>query len=144
MLLFRSRFAHGSFKYESFLNRSIWPIVGTLTSPTTLGQSGLGSISNEEVHHRLEPHHQMHFSVIPKTPLLLLVGGGGLTPLLGIQLVYTKPHWQICINLISLFSMKSLLCIPFSDLVSFSLMITLFLFIKHFVRLAWIKSFAIF
>ena len=35
--------------YEWFLNRSIWPIDGTLTGITTLGQSGPGSNGNEGV-----------------------------------------------------------------------------------------------
>ena len=45
---------------------------GTLTSTTTLGQSGPGSNSNERVLHipqtpKLEHHQQMQFNVIPRT-----------------------------------------------------------------------------
>ena len=34
-------------KYEYFLNRSIWPMDGTLTRTTTPDQSGPGSNGNE-------------------------------------------------------------------------------------------------
>ena len=54
------------------MNSTIWPIDGTLTGTTTLGQSGHESNGNEGVHHipqtsRLELHHQMQFNVILKT-----------------------------------------------------------------------------
>ena len=39
------------FKYSKWLNSSIWPIDGTVTGTTTLGQSGPGSNSNEGVFH---------------------------------------------------------------------------------------------
>ena len=53
------------------LNSPIWPINETLTGTTILGQSGHENNVNEEVLHipqtpRLEPHHQMQFSVIPR------------------------------------------------------------------------------
>ena len=36
-----------SFKYRKWLDSSIWPILGTLASSTTPGQSGPGSNGNE-------------------------------------------------------------------------------------------------
>ena len=42
-------FAHGLIEYESFLNRSIRPIDGTLTGTNILGQSGPRSNGNEGV-----------------------------------------------------------------------------------------------
>ena len=39
---------------SKWLNNSIWPIDETLTSTTTLGQSGPGSNSNEEVLNTLQ------------------------------------------------------------------------------------------
>ena len=52
------------FKYSKWLNSSIWPIDGSLTGTTTLGQSGPGSNGNEGVLHipqtpRLELHYLM-------------------------------------------------------------------------------------
>ena len=43
--------AHGHIKYECFLNGCFWPIVGILTSSSTLGQSGPGSNGNEVAFH---------------------------------------------------------------------------------------------
>ena len=68
-------------KYESFLNRSIWPIDKTLKGSPTPGQSGPGSNGNEEVLYTsiapgLEPHPQMQFSAIPW--ISLSIWGGGL------------------------------------------------------------------
>ena len=50
-------------------NLLIGPIGETLTDTTILGQSGLESNGNKGVFHTLElkPHHQMQFSVIPRT-----------------------------------------------------------------------------
>ena len=56
----------------------------TLTSTTTLNQSGPGSNGNERVVHTptdLEPHHQILFSVQSKTPLFFGGWRVGLTPL---------------------------------------------------------------
>ena len=46
------------------MNKSIWPIDGTLTDTTTPDQSGPGRNGNKGVFHTpkdpgLEPHHQM-------------------------------------------------------------------------------------
>ena len=41
-------------EYILFLNRSIWPIDGTLICTTTQAQSGSGSNGNEEVLHTLQ------------------------------------------------------------------------------------------
>ena len=54
------------------MNSSFKLIDGTLTGTTTPGPSELEYNSNEGVHHipqtpRLEPHHQMQFTVISKT-----------------------------------------------------------------------------
>ena len=60
-------FAHGPTEYELFLNRSIRPIDRSITDTTNLDQSGTGSNENERVHSRslkLEPYHQMQFSVM--------------------------------------------------------------------------------
>ena len=48
---------------------------GTLTVTTSLSQSGSGSNGNEWAPHfpqvpELEPHHEMQFSVIHRTPFL--------------------------------------------------------------------------
>ena len=43
--------SHIPLQYEWFLNRPIWPINGTLTDPTTQGQSEPGSNGNERVLH---------------------------------------------------------------------------------------------
>ena len=54
-----------------WLNSSFLSIDETLTGTTTPGQSGPENDSNEGVHNilqtpRLEPHHQMQFSVTPR------------------------------------------------------------------------------
>ena len=57
-------------------NSSIWPIDRTLSSATTQGLRGPGSNGNEGVLRipqtlaLLEPHHQFHFNVILKTPVM--------------------------------------------------------------------------
>ena len=57
---------------------------GSLTCTTNPSQSGSGSNGNEEVLHipeklkKLEPHHQMLFSVIPRT---VIGGERGVLPL---------------------------------------------------------------
>ena len=73
---------------QIIFKHSYFTIDGTLTSTTTLGQSGPGSNSNEEysTFHKaagLEPHYQMQFRVIP-------LFSGSLTSLQGIQSAYTK------------------------------------------------------
>ena len=40
-----------SFKHKKWLDISVWPIDGTLTGTTTLGQGGPGSNGNEGVLH---------------------------------------------------------------------------------------------
>ena len=57
--------------YYKWFSCSIWPLDGGLTGTTTPVQSGLESNANEGVLHipqtpRLEPHHQIQFSVIPR------------------------------------------------------------------------------
>ena len=58
------------------LNRSICPLNGSITHSITLGKDIPGSNSKEREHSTLlrspvlEPHHQMQFSVIQRTPLL--------------------------------------------------------------------------
>ena len=42
--------------FNKWLNDSIWPIDGTLTSTTTLGQNEAGSNGNERVHHNLQSY----------------------------------------------------------------------------------------
>ena len=49
------------------MNSYIWPIHGTPTGTTAPSQSGLESNGNLPQTPRLEPHHQMHFNVIPRT-----------------------------------------------------------------------------
>ena len=68
--------------YEVFLsntnksaNRSIWPIDGTLTGTTTLGQSGSGSNGNERVLSRSP--------ISSHTQDTLFLEGKGLTPTAG-------------------------------------------------------------
>ena len=60
------------FKYKKWLNISIWPIAGTTIGTITPVQSGFGSNGNDWVLHipkaaGLEPHHQLQFTVIPRT-----------------------------------------------------------------------------
>ena len=38
LLLLKNLFTHGPIDYEKSLNKSIWPVDGTLTGTTTLGQ----------------------------------------------------------------------------------------------------------
>ena len=59
-------------------------IDGTLTDTTTSGHSEPGNNGNEGVCHtpkflKLEPHHEVWFSVIPRTThFFFVVGGGGV------------------------------------------------------------------
>ena len=59
-------FAHSVIEYEWFLNRSIWPLDVPVSASTTLGQTGPGSNSNEEVLLYFDPSTQ------PKVPFKVM------------------------------------------------------------------------
>ena len=71
-----------------------WLIVGTLTSSVITGQSGDGS--NDKRYSllirapELEPHHQIKFNAISRTPF----SGRGLTLFWRIQSAYSNPQRQ--------------------------------------------------
>ena len=56
--------SYGPIKYDSFLNRSIWPIDGTLTGITTPGQSGLGVTKLSISHFKKCRHHAYLLQII--------------------------------------------------------------------------------
>ena len=89
-------FVHTPIEYELFSHRSIWPItVGT----TTLDQSGFGSNDNDGV---LYIHQISRIGALPSDAVkchtqnthCFFFGGEVLTPLQGIQSVYSKPCKQ--------------------------------------------------
>ena len=53
-MAYQPYFEHSPMEYEWFLDRSIWPIDGTLTSTTTLGQREPESKSDEGVLHTFQ------------------------------------------------------------------------------------------
>ena len=64
--------AHSSMVSSWRLNRSIWSIDGILTGPTTLGQSGPGSIVNEEILPKFDDDWCLiigWFRIISRTPV---------------------------------------------------------------------------
>ena len=99
VLLFLSFFACGPIKYKWFANWSIWPIDNTLTGIITLGYSWPKSIGNEGILYT--PQISKTGSLIircnlvsyPRHPCFFVFFYLGLTSLLEIQSLYSKPHW---------------------------------------------------
>ena len=84
------------FKYNKWLNSSVWSIDGTWTGAIAPGQSGPRSNAMKEYSAflnspELESQHQMQFNIISRT----LVGEGGLTPPVNMPSVYStaKTTW---------------------------------------------------
>ena len=63
-------FTRSLIEIEWFFYRSIWPMDGTLILSTCVGQIRPSSNDNEGLINasEQEPHHQMFFSFVPKTP----------------------------------------------------------------------------
>ena len=89
-----ARYDHGedSHRIQVILNRSICPTDWTLTGTAAPGQSRSGCNDHERVlpeASELEPHHQMQFSVLFRTPIFR-----GLFFQQGLEFVYSKPCRQ--------------------------------------------------
>ena len=72
-------FALGHIGNKWFINKSIWPIDGTLTGTTTPGQSGTGSNGNKRVLHSPQSSRtETRYSLVSYSgyPIFFFGGGG--------------------------------------------------------------------
>ena len=96
VILHKNFFAYSPIEYESFLNKSIWLIHGTLTGTKTFVQNGRGSNDNESL---LNIPHIFRNRASSSNVILCHTRdthflGGILTPQKGIQLMYSKLYRQ--------------------------------------------------
>ena len=75
--------------FQTFYLTNIWDPFNVLSLRVKVN---LGVMATKECTPELEPHHQMLFTVRPRSPHS---GGGGLTSLHEVQSVYSKPRRQV-------------------------------------------------